>query len=541
MWLPPLSDILALPELSSGEPEVVAGRAGLRNQVRWVHVSELGDIAHLLSGGELLLTTGVALETSPRALVGYLESLAAAGVAALAIEAGRRFDRVPSAMAEAADRLGLPLILLRHEIKFVRVTEEAHSFIINSQLSELRSRQEIHETFTEMAIEGASTSDIVRQAAIMAHRPVLLSSRGRQVLAFETGDVAASLVLGNWKEVSGGIPVAGRTRFLPGEPGWLVTSVGARGETWALLAMMEPTGRSPDRAYSILDRAAVGLALNHLVDRDRETLEMQAQRSFLSDLLTGGQTAAILQGRAEALGLRAEGRAFIAGYVRDDQLAEDRASLPGEASTRDLAQHVSRASRVARVECLFGPLSPGMVAVLVGTRAGGDVRAILARLAEAIHQSVIANGDTDVVIAFGSTVNSLREVRRSLSEAEQVMESLRDPAPKPFYQLPDVRLRGLLHLLRDDARVEMFCERELGPLLAADRRSKGKLMQALQAFLSQAGNKASAAAVLGLSRPTLYARLARIESILGVDLNSVDSRLSLQVAVMAMSEARPGL
>jgi len=87
MWLPPLSDILALPELSSGGPEVVAGRAGLRNQVRWVHVSELGDIAHLLSGGELLLTTGVALETSPRALVGYLESLAAAGVAALAIEA----------------------------------------------------------------------------------------------------------------------------------------------------------------------------------------------------------------------------------------------------------------------------------------------------------------------------------------------------------------------------------------------------------------------------------------------------------------------
>ncbi|MHB8554522.1 MAG: helix-turn-helix domain-containing protein [Candidatus Dormibacteria bacterium] len=44
-----------------------------------------------------------------------------------------------------------------------------------------------------------------------------------------------------------------------------------------------------------------------------------------------------------------------------------------------------------------------------------------------------------------------------------------------------------------------------------------------------------------MSRPTLYARLARIESILGVDLNSVDSRLSLQVAMMAMAEARRGL
>ncbi|MHB8323180.1 MAG: PucR family transcriptional regulator [Candidatus Dormibacteria bacterium] len=541
MWLPSLTDILALPELSSGEPEVAAGRAGLSNQVRWVHVSELGDIAHLLSGGELLLTTGIALETSPQSLVGYVESLAAAGVAALVVEAGRRFDRVPTSMAEAADRLGLPVILLRREVKFVRVTEEAHSFIIDSQLSELRASQEIHGTFTEMAIEGASTSDIVRQAALMAHRPVLLSSRGRQVLAFETGDIGAALVLSRWGEVSGDIPVSGRTRFLPGEPGWLVTSVGARGETWALLAMMEQEGQPSNRAYSILDRAAVGLALNHLVDRDRETLEMQAQRSFLSDLLTGGQTAAILQTRAEALGLRAESQEFIAGYVRLAQLTEDRASLPGEADTRDLAQRVSSAAREAGVSCLVAPLASGMVGVLTSIPAHGDAQARLTRLAGAIHQSVTSDGAPRVLITIGSAVGSLHEVRRSLREAEQVMESLRDPAPKPFYQLPDVRLRGLLHLLRDDARVEMFCERELGPLLAADRRSKGELMQALHAFLSQAGNKTSAAAQLGLSRPTLYARLARIESILGVDLNSVDSRLSLQVAMMAMAGARRGL
>ena len=537
MWLPPLTDILALPELASGEPEVVAGGGGLRNQVRWVHVSELEDIAHLLSGGELLLTTGVALETSPQALVGYVESLAAANVAALVIEAGRRFDCVPSAMVEAADRLGLPVILLRREVKFVRVTEEAHSFIIDSQLGELRASQEIHGTFTEMAIEGASTSDIVRQAALMAHRPVLLSSRGRQVLAFETGDVGAALVLSSWEEVSGDIPVSGRTRFLPGEPGWLVTSVGARGETWALLAMMERNGQPSNRAYSILDRAAVGLALNHLVDRDRETLEMQAQRSFLSDLLAGGQTATILQTRAEALGLRAESQEFIASYVRPAQLTGDPAGLPGEADTRDLAQHVSSAAREAGVRCLVAPLASGMVGVLASIPAHGDAQARLTRLAEAIHQSVASDGAPRVLITIGSAVNSLHEVRRSLREAEQVMESLRDPAPKPFYQLPDVRLRGLLHLLRDDARVEMYCERQLGPLLVVDKRSKGELMQALQTFLSQAGNKASTAAALGLSRPTLYARLARIESILGVNLNSVDSRLSLQVALMAMDEA----
>jgi len=41
-----------------GSPQVVAGRAGLSARVRWVHVLELADAAHLLQGGEFVLTTG---------------------------------------------------------------------------------------------------------------------------------------------------------------------------------------------------------------------------------------------------------------------------------------------------------------------------------------------------------------------------------------------------------------------------------------------------------------------------------------------------
>ena len=40
------------------------------------------------------------------------------------------------------------------------------------------------------------------------------------------------------------------------------------------------------------------------------------------------------------------------------------------------------------------------------------------------------------------------------------------PRP-PYFRLPDLRLRGLLHLLRDDPRVQAFAERELRRLLAA--------------------------------------------------------------------------
>ena len=45
---------------------LVAGEAGLGNAVRWVHISELEDPTPWLSGGELLLTTGMALEDAGR-------------------------------------------------------------------------------------------------------------------------------------------------------------------------------------------------------------------------------------------------------------------------------------------------------------------------------------------------------------------------------------------------------------------------------------------------------------------------------------------
>src|SRR5688500_4295055 len=50
-------DILALPELVTGRPVVVAAEQALDRPVRWVHVAEIADVAPLLRGGELILTT----------------------------------------------------------------------------------------------------------------------------------------------------------------------------------------------------------------------------------------------------------------------------------------------------------------------------------------------------------------------------------------------------------------------------------------------------------------------------------------------------
>src|ERR1700728_1957304 len=97
--LPTLGDVLALDVCRRGRPAVVAGAGRLGTPVRWGHALELTDVAGLLRGGELVLSTGIALPDDERLLAAYIAELAGIGVAGLAIELGRRYaGSLPAAL-----------------------------------------------------------------------------------------------------------------------------------------------------------------------------------------------------------------------------------------------------------------------------------------------------------------------------------------------------------------------------------------------------------------------------------------------------------
>ena len=67
-----LADVLAHPALVQCRPAVLAGDPTTRT-VRWVHSSDIYEIAPLLRGGELLLTTGLGLvDSTPDELRAYV-------------------------------------------------------------------------------------------------------------------------------------------------------------------------------------------------------------------------------------------------------------------------------------------------------------------------------------------------------------------------------------------------------------------------------------------------------------------------------------
>ena len=100
--LPTLREVLDLPVLRAGAPELICA-GSLDRLVRWVHVSEVADLANLLEGDELVLTTGLALADAGRR-DDYLPGLAAAGAAGVVIELGRHLPAVPRSVVRSWSR-----------------------------------------------------------------------------------------------------------------------------------------------------------------------------------------------------------------------------------------------------------------------------------------------------------------------------------------------------------------------------------------------------------------------------------------------------
>ncbi|CAM02709.1 purine catabolism regulator [Saccharopolyspora erythraea NRRL 2338] len=533
--LPTVADVLDLPAVRAGRPRVVAGSAGLERRVRWVHVAEIADIAALLCGGELVLTTGIALPDEPAELTAYIRDLSEAGVTGLVVELGRHWrDRLPDALVTAAGRHDLPLVALYEETRFVGVTEAVVALIRDAQLWELRATHRIHETFTALTTSGAEPAEVLGEVVRMTGLPAVLETMSHQVLAYDAAGSDPVALLSGWGERSRRVPQSGRTGYDPRST-WLTTVVGARGDDWGRLVLVssEPP---PHRHVVVAERAASALALNRLVTRDRESLERQAHRTLLTELLGGGGDSTDLAARACGAGLTINGE--LTGIaVRPRTAAAHAPALETQQLLRDLAEATAQAARGARLPALCGVVDDVTVLALVAVDGGDD--AVVGRLAAEVRRAASSSPHPlPVVVAVGGTVGSIGAARRSLTEAAQVAEAALHGADdgRDYHRLDDVRLRGLLHLLRDDDRLVAFAERELAPI-----RSDDRLLAALRHYCEHGGNKSAAAAAAHLSRTAYYGQLARIEQLLGVTLDAPESLVSLHVALLAhdMRGGRP--
>src|SRR4051812_48837276 len=226
---PTVRSVLASPALLRGRPEVISGAERLDSRVRWVHVGEVREVAGLLQGGELILSTGLAMTGPVELAVTYLRDLVDAGAAGLVVELGPSFPGVPDAVVAEARSAGFPLVGLHRRVRFVEVTEEVHRGIVAEQLEQVEFAREVHERFTRLSLESADASAIVRTTAGLCGSSVVLEDLTRHVVAFEARGRPDASLLADWERRSRSAPLLDTTG-VTGSEGWVTAPVGLPGD-----------------------------------------------------------------------------------------------------------------------------------------------------------------------------------------------------------------------------------------------------------------------------------------------------------------------
>jgi purine catabolism regulator len=205
-----VGDLAALPGLGL---RVAAGADGLDREVRWVASAELVDPTPWLEGGELLLTTGLALDADPARLEAYVERLVERGVAGLGFGVGLSHATVPRALERAAARTGLPLLAVPYETPFVAITKAAMTRIVNARYADLERLLQLQDGLIELALERRGLEEILARVSDAIGAPVRLERSERAAsgaLRVPVGPdrpPAATLVaagdapLGDWERV----------------------------------------------------------------------------------------------------------------------------------------------------------------------------------------------------------------------------------------------------------------------------------------------------------------------------------------------------
>ncbi|MER7917112.1 MULTISPECIES: PucR family transcriptional regulator [unclassified Streptomyces] len=498
--------VLTLERVLAGEPEVVAGAGGLDRAVRWVHVAEAADVGVMLTGGEMVLTTGVLLAGDETRQAEYIRSLHRAEAAAVVLGLGRAFPAPPEVMRRAAERCGLPLVVLHRPFPFAELTEEVQSRLIRRKFAAVSLSEAVRTDLTALITAGAPLQRLLDEVARHSACPVVLTNLAHRVLATAGERSAVDDVLRDWERVA-------RQAGGGALDAWISAELGGRGERWGRLLLCGYRGETATGRL-LADRAAEALVLHRMLGGSALSWEEQSARSLLTDLVLGVVPARQLLPRARAAGLPVNLRTFVPLVV------------PGaEPAVLD------RLLRVLGLSGLAAELADGVTAVLLSLPRDRPADALTALFATRLREGT---GRPDAVVAAADARTGWDEVPAGLREARHVAEAVAGSAAAlglpAVVRLKDVHLRGLVRLLRENPHVQSFAERELDGLL---RTAEPELLEVLRTYLATGRNKSRTAQLHHVSRPALYRRLEAIQGRLGVDLDDFEQAASVHIALLA--------
>jgi purine catabolism regulator len=531
---------------------ILAGRGGLKNEIRAVDVIEEPYITKWLRSSTLMLTSFYALKDSREEQINLVRELAEAGAAGLVVDQKTYIDGLPEEVLRLADELNLPIIEIPPEVGYIDIINPILNAIFDSESLITKKAEEINELFTNVILKKGGFKDIADILTELTGYPTIILGKSYEILGWSKSGKRTS-----YDKCLGEIIDTGQNgeiiKTLGFESAEIKTTIknrityGGVDIDFIIIPVkidMEVRGYvmvwGIERPFDKLDLIALENATKvtaiELIKQEaiQENLKRQ-KKAFLGDLLSGRFTSDDeINDRAARLGINLKDiGAVIVVEICNIQKGTNKSGirLTHSSIKEFICSNLSK-------KCEIEVFEDGKyIAVLPKLSKTEDTKKELQetafflknKLEEEIGFSAASFGIGRYYEKPSDIKNSYREALIALWVSRKIYNTATD-----VRHFDDLGVYKLLGKFEDTKELELFYKGTVYPVKKYDDENNTELVKTLDVYFECGENMASAAETLYIHINTLKYRINRIKEILGVDSFNMGNKVELYIGLKIM-------
>ncbi|MDR7001072.1 PucR family transcriptional regulator ligand-binding domain-containing protein [Neobacillus niacini] len=505
---------------------VVAGAEGLQRIVKWVHVVEVKSIRNLLSGQELILSTGVAWKED-HLFFTMVEQLIEIQAAGLCIELGTYLTEIPAEVIEIANLHQFPIIAFQQEVPFVEITQDIHSVMINQQYRMISDLENYSQSLNKRLLSIETYEDILQFIFSSLDVQIIFRLRNQEYefIPEINGDEQKSFI----KKLEAG--KTGTNNQFAYAPIYLF------GQEYAELYLYSTELPISEFDLLILDRTATALAQHLLRDLYVEEKKRVEEFEWLQGWLDGEHSEEGINEYLLEQGIKPK--------TSDAVVLIAKVSAVKEKSSQDVT-YLKLLFRSVFEQNGFAVFSVekrnALVFILLNNRTKKNLKERIKKAIESIHESEFMKKQSTakMFIGTGKFVESLSELHKSYFTAKETVRIHQEMTKKQLYSFyEDLHLYRLISQINKHIDLQELVTEYLQPVIQYDQKYNGKLLETLKAYLECNGSKQETSNRLFIVRQTLYHRLQKLENLLGNDFMEHEKRVAIEFMILVNDYLAP--
>ncbi|EIT86661.1 PucR family transcription regulator [Fictibacillus macauensis ZFHKF-1] len=471
--------------------DVLAGATGLERTISWAHVIEKKEIGHFLNGGELVLTTGMAIAQCERSFVSFVKQLIQQQVAALCVELSEELPEIPMTVQTLCNEHNFPLLICREEVRFIDMTQDLHTHLIQHHYENIQQLEQFTQLLNQLLLHPDPLAKILHHLQLATQKTFRIESSPTPM-------------------------IASPSRF----------PIEVFEQPVAMLYLCDELALS-EHELLFVERCVTALSYYYM----RTSYGMERQKAQQHRWIHQW-----LQGHLQPYEIAAH---LQTAY---HPLCEERCAVLVTQQERPQDLTYVQMMITSLVEPFGFTLLPyvedeQLLYVLLDQR---DKDTCKKRLLASFTKVQKNEQLSPFSFYIGAICHSFSSLPKSY-ETAQLTKSLQKhlPISQDVFFYEDLHLHRLLAMIPQKQELHRYMLDYLQPIIEHDKLHQSQLLQTLTVYLQCQGNKKEAADRLFIVRQTLYHRLKQLQELLGEDFMEHGKRQAIEFALLVFSVEQP--